>query len=507
MVRWICGATAVAMAFGAFSASLAAEPLAASPQRMAGVMSTLSADAMEGRKPGTAGDRKTVAFLTDAFARAGLSPGYRGGWLQPVALTARAPHTGVLTVRAGERLRFSDEAILLGARPRERIRRAPVVYAGYATASPLLRGAVVLFHDANPPGGPRLQATDSRARRAALAAAGAAAILQIQPDADLHALRPGGEEVIEDATGGEVAVHGRIGASAAQRLLRSAGVELADLQQRATSPSFRPVSVAATADIDARTRIRRFVSHNVVGRIAGAGRPDQSVLFLAHWDGFGVCRPTGQDRICNAAVDNASGIAGLLEVTHLFAAGAPPERSVVFVATTAEERGLLGAYAYVAAPAAPLADTVAAFNIDTIAIYGRGHPVAFAGANLTTADQMVLDLAALQGRPVSTQGLEPFLRSSDAWPLLRAGVPTYLLSGAISRAGPDQGAAFQTYLRTRYHQPADDMQATIPLEGAAEDMELVYQVGLALSWADMPVDFLATSPFQRAPAQNGPSAP
>ena len=233
--------------------------------------------------------------------------------------------------------------------------------------------------------------------------------------------------------------------------------------------------------------------------LATSSKPGSgAVLYTAHWDAFGRCRPNEADAICNGAVDNASGVAGILEVARLFLAGPPPERDILFVATTAEEHGLLGSRAYVSAPIVPLAKTIASINIDTIALYGKGHPVGYVGSGLTSVDPVLARLAADQGRVLDPGGGARFVyKSSDAWPLLQAGVPAFVLSGVISRAGPDKGQAFLDFIGKRVHTPADALTPEVDLTGAAEDVDLSYRAGLAFSEAGATVDFQSTSPFQR----------
>lgn len=473
---------------------------AASPERMGRIMTELSADAMEGRKPGTTGEDKALAYIEKAFADAGLEPAGKGGWLQPVALGERSPVAGSLTAHVGARaIKAEPNLLLLGKGPQVALRGAPLVYAGYA-ASPaaLPKGAIVLFRNADQPGRPYPTPTDFASRWANLADGGAVAILEVVDDAVYATMRGRNEDAIDLEPLFRFQARGLIPASVADRLLSASGSDLASLDIRAASPDFKPVVMKARLDLTATTQVKLFTSHNVVGRIRGARQPDQAVVYTAHWDSFGHCRATGADQLCNGAIDNASGIAGLIETARLFKAGPTPDRSVLFVATTAEERGLLGARAYARNPVVPLAKTVAAFNIDTITFYGRGVPAGYMGGGLTTADPLMTKLAAGQGRTLDTgAGVRMILKSSDAWAMLRAGVPAYIVSGAIARTGPDKGKAFLDYVGSRYHGPADEMRPDIPLDGAAEDVELGYQAGLAFAGADAKVDFLPGVPFSR----------
>lgn len=469
----------------------------ASPTRMAADIVALSADDMEGRFPGTAGEAKTLAWIEAAFAQAGLRPAGAKGWRQPVPLVARTPLTASLIARIdGRALDLSADVILLGENAGETITDAPLVFAGHGVASADIAGAVVLFRDTDSPIETTPQPLDTTTRTAALKVAGVRAVLAILPDAAFDKRKARAFPTLQLPEDQAFAIRGFIRESAVPALI---GGNLAALDAAAAKPGFQPRPLPARITASATTQVHRFVSANVVGRIPGAKPGAGAVLYTAHWDAFGHCRPAEPDPICNGAVDNASGVAGILEVARLFRAAPPPERDIVFVATTAEEHGLLGSRAYVAAPAAPLSKTIASINIDTIALYGKGHPVGYVGAGLTSADPLLIKLAADQGRVLDPGGGARFVyKSSDAWPLLRAGVPAFVLSGVISRAGPDQGQAFVDFIAKRVHTPADELTAEVDLIGAAEDVDLSYRAGLAFSHADAAVDFQPMSPFQRS---------
>jgi Zn-dependent M28 family amino/carboxypeptidase len=252
------------------------------------------------------------------------------------------------------------------------------------------------------------------------------------------------------------------------------------------------------ADVEVATELETVASNNVVGILKGAKEPDEYVLYTAHWDAFGRCRPGATDEICNGAIDNASGTAGLLELARAFASGPRPDRSIVFLFTTAEELELAGSRQYARTPVVPLARTVAAFNLDVIALVGRGNTVGFVGAGLTDADSVFARLAGCQGRTLDTGPLTRMvLRSSDAWSLLMAGVPAFILSGAIGNGADGKNAAFREYLATRYHGPGDELLDGLPMGGAVEEVELLYEAGMHFARAGTDVRFVPGSPFQR----------
>lgn len=237
--------------------------------------------------------------------------------------------------------------------------------------------------------------------------------------------------------------------------------------------------VALTAK-EADGRERRFESANIVGRIAGSDRADEAVVVTAHWDHLGLCRPAGApDRICNGAVDNASGVAMLVEIGRRLAAGPVPHRSVYLVATTAEELGLVGARAFARQPPLPLDHIVAALNLDTAAVAGRGAPVGIIGRGLHPAIDAVVDAVSRQaGRRVDADTEANILvKRQDGWALGEAGVPAVMVGGSFSDM-----ARLKAYLAGDYHQPGDDPAHLPSLDGAAEDATL--HVALIRALAD-----------------------
>lgn len=221
----------------------------------------------------------------------------------------------------------------------------------------------------------------------------------------------------------------------------------------------------------------RVEAHSIIGKVAGSDPSAGAVLLTAHWDHLGHCRTLALDRICNGAVDNASGVASLIEVARAIAAGPRPVRDVYFVATTGEEEGELGAKALVAAPPVPLAAIVAAINLDCTATAPAGAPVAIVGRGRTKLDPLIFATARAMHRTVDKSGwANRYLRRQDGWRLLQHGVPTVMFGGVFGdRAG------FQAYLDGRYHHPDDDLAHLGSLDGAAEDADLHVAVIRALA--------------------------
>lgn len=452
-------------------------------------MEVLSSDSFAGRKPGTPSERITTDFIMKRFAEVGLAPPAGNGWLQPVKLETRRMRSASLVIRgpSGATIDLSDAVALVGNGPSVMLNNVPVVWGGYVRAgtagragrpgATMMAGALVLYRDADPPDLTPLP-TDWVARLAVLAGAGASGALVVVAD-DAFAqrratLRSGVTTLASDPT---VVVRGFISESAAKRVIES--------------------SDPLRADVNVSTDMSEFTSHNVAGVLKGAREPDEYVMYTAHWDSFGHCRPGETDEICNGAIDNASGTAGMIELARAFASGPRPDRSVLFLATTAEEMGLAGSRQYARTPLVPLAQTVVEFNLDVIVLYDRGNSAGFVGAGLTDADSVFERLVAVQGRMLETGGLAKMVvRSSDAWSLLMAGVPSFILSGAIGK-GQQGSKAFQEYLATRYHGPSDEFLADMPMGGAVEEVELLYAAGQYFATAGTSVRFTPGSAFQR----------
>lgn len=432
----------------------------------------LASDAFEGRKPGTPGEAKTIQYIASQLAAIGLEPGAAGGsWYQPVRLVGRrvGSHRATFTAQ-GRPIAFDqNDLLLIGGRASERVANAPVWLVGRAEPVQLaganLGGAVVLVQ-LDP------ASTDNERRLDQLRRGGAAVIVQIQGS---------------DVPWGSVSSAYRRGRDQLQRnggpegiMPDAAAVRLAGRAQltAAAQPGFRAVRLPVRASLEVTTQVNAYISYNVIGKLRGRGRTGESVLYLGHWDHLGVCRPEGAaDRICNGAVDNASGIATLIEVARGLARGQRPERDILFMATTAEESGLLGAEHFVANPVVPLRSIVAALNIDTIAIAPRGEPSAIVGRGTTALDPLVDETARELGRRIDAdiEG-NGFIQRQDGWALTRAGVPSIMVGGSFSNLGK-----LGTFLSGAYHKPEDDLKRPIELGGAAEDADLMIALGRKLA--------------------------
>ncbi len=443
--------------------------------RMRADVEELSRDERMGRRPGTPGGRGTYPWIEQRMIEIGLESGTGdpgSTWRQPVELLAIDPDSSKLTLGQGRSRLVGPESDAAVFTPRRRALAvggpgtgAPVVFVGYGDGSVLgdaLAGAVaVMLAD---PG-------RDVARREALFGQNATAVLTVVPDGDALAAvraREGGGKLIlaadeQDHLAAyitEQAFARALGGRRWQKLKADAGKE---------KTGFAPLELNLAINIDATSDRREFTSQNVIGKLAGSQPGSGAVLVLAHWDHIGECdAPGGADRICNGAVDNASGIAMLLELARRLKAGARLERDVYFLATTAEEPGLLGIRTFIETPPLPLESIVAAFNLDMMALAPAGSPVGVIGGGRDRALDAVIAAAVTQsGRRIGDQDIaDSFLQRQDGWALLQVGVPTVLMSSTFGSRG-----ILDPFIASRYHKPADEA-AGIDYGGAVDDLLL-----------------------------------
>lgn len=471
---------AVALLSVSCSASLAAQgPV--TPGDLRRHIAILASDGYQGRAPGTEGERLTTAYITAQFRARGLEPaGENGGWLQTLHLASRRPEaatvrwTGTQPGQLG-----ADDIVVTGREAHEVLTDAPLVFAAHGARLPErgidqlaganVQGAVVLILFT----GPQIEGFPPVAQRVrAVAAAGAAAVIVIVGDdvpwdqvrnvVRRGALRPDDPSVPRFSAVMPMA--------AAQRLIAGAGGDINRLLNEQPGSSFRAVTLPGKVSIDATTAVSRVETSNVIGRLRGTGTTGENVMLLAHWDHLGLCRPEGvPDRICNGAVDNASGIAGLIEVAGQLSRGQRPVRDVLFMATTAEEVGLVGAGWFGDHPTVPLTSILAAINMDTIAIAPAGTPVAIMPSNTPELNTLVAATVTAQGRTLDPDDeAATLVQRQDGWALARHGVPTLMVGGSFSNM-----TVLGHFLEEgRYHTPDDQADDQLVLDGAAEDMNL-----------------------------------
>lgn len=496
-----------------------------SAQRLSDEIRIISADDFQGRYPGTEGEKKTLDWLQAQYEAMGMEPGGPDGqWLQVIDLKRLTPK-GQPTLSwsgatsQGRTLSAGTDFTLraMNAAAAGEVVNAPVVFAGYGIHAPErgwddygdldVTGAVVLVVAGEPDGelfnGPYATNYQSAAYKADEAKRrGAAAVLTIiDGDAGAAAWRreTGGATRIRTLTPGsaELTLSGAVNRDAAAEM----GVDLATLKPRLQTGDFRafPLDVRITASAEETVEILR--THNLLARITGSERPNEVIIYSAHWDHVGVNEDTaGDDKIFNGAWDNASGTIGVVEMARQLKAAPTPKRSIVFAHMAAEEMGLLGAYAYVADPVYPLETTVADINIDMLPLSGPTRDVPIFGKGQNSLEDDLQALAEKEGRYVSDDGQpeQNFYYRSDHFPFARAGVPALMPWHGVDwvEGGREAGlAAWKAKFAADYHRPSDEWSADWDLRSAVENLTLLYRLGLELANGDGWPTWKPTSEF------------
>jgi Zn-dependent M28 family amino/carboxypeptidase len=292
-----------------------------------------------------------------------------------------------------------------------------------------------------------------------------------------------------DRNMGRTPVEGWITLDKAKELFAASGQDFDKLKRATTSRDFKPVSLGATASFNFKTTMREVASQNVIAKLEGSDPrlKNEYVIYSAHWDHLGRDAALTGDQIFNGAIDNASGIASLLTLADAFAQmKTPPRRTILFLAVTAEEKGLLGAKHYARHPIYPLAHTSANINMDSMNVWGRTRDVTVIGMGQTTIEEMLRHAAAAQGR-VLIADAEPekgrYFRS-DHFEFAKVGVPGLYVHPGIEFIGrrADFGLRkMEDYIARDYHKVSDEMKPDWDLTGAVEDTRLLFEVGLAIA--------------------------
>lgn len=431
----------------------------------------------EGRFPGTPGETATSHYIARHLAAAGFVGGAAdGGWYQPVPLVEYYNSHGSMAVRDGQGRAVSlSQMAVRSPAGRGSARNAPLLFVGHGVDSAGnvvadVRGKIAVMLSASRPGENPMSGAD---RRAALARAGASAIVILPPanvPFEAFSRQFLGRSMQLAARAGTAPAEVLVAADDGAALLRAGGVDPERASEMAADEGFVAAPLALVADVEAETHVRRYASYNVVGRLPGRVADSGAVMLMGHWDHMGLCRPEGaEDRICNGAVDNASGIAVILEAAERIGAGERPDRDIIVIATTAEEQGLLGAYHWADNPTVPLDRIVVNLNIDTVAIAPRGAPVAMVGRGTVPGLEAGVDAVARSlGRAIdSDEEGNAFIRRQDGWALTAKGVASIMAGGSFSDM-----ALLNAFLEGPYHEPEDELTDATPLGGAADDADL-----------------------------------
>lgn len=508
------------------------------PQLKADV-ETLSSDPFEGRAPGTEGEKKTLAYLTKRMAEIGLKPGNKGEWLQPVPMVAiTTDPSAVITVTGGKApvtLAMNKDVAVATRRPQARVAvdGSELVFAGHGIVAPErgwndyagldVRGKTVLVLVNDPD-----WQTAKAGKDAGLFSGremtyygrytykfeealrqGAAAVLVI------HADEPAGYPFgvvgsgvgrpvigLDGGDGKALDYEGWITTEAATRVLAAAGMDLGVLTKAAQQKGFKPVATGLKASTVLDNKVVRSASYNVVGMLPGAKRPDEVVLYTAHWDHTGRCKADASgDDICNGAIDNASGTAGLLAIADAFAKAKRTARSVAFIAVTAEESGLLGSQYYAEHPVFPLGKTVGGVNMDGLNTDGVTEGITISGAGKSELEAMAAKVAAAQGRKLVPEASpeKGYYFRSDHFSLAKLGVPMLSAGSGGELVGKPPGSAevaAADYVKNRYHQPGDEYDPNWNWSGALQDLALYADIGRSLANSTAWPNWLPSSEFR-----------
>ena len=492
---------------------------------LAAHIAVIASDSFAGRAPSSVGEDRTMAYLEAEFQKLGLEPGNGTSWYQEVPLVRTAVQPGAeLVVQGGgaqARFRFGDDFVAFSRRLDESVAidASPLVFVGYGVVAPEYawddyagldvkgKTVVVLVND---PGFATGDTSLFRGRTmtyygrwtykfeeaARQGAAGVLIVHETEPAAyGWDVVRnswtgPQFNLVTADGNAGRATVEGWIGLETARAIFRLGGQEYDSLKTRAQVRGFTGVPLEASASVALQNEIVRSTSRNFVARLRGTDRPEEHVIYMGHWDHFGTDPTREGDQIFNGAEDNATGIAGLIAMARAYTAlSTPPSRSVLFLAVTAEEQGLLGSSYYAQQPVVPLEQTVAAINMDGMNVNGPMRDIVVVGLGMSELDDYVQAAAAEQDRTVRPDQ-EPekgYYYRSDHFPFAKQGVPA--LNTGSGQDHVEHGVEWtrareEEYRAQRYHQPGDEVLDSWDLGGLVQDLQLLFTVGYRLATTD-----------------------
>jgi Zn-dependent M28 family amino/carboxypeptidase len=517
---------------------------AITPDGLLAHIKVLASDEYEGRAPGTKGEELSVKYIADQFKQIGLKPGNPDGtYMQEVPL-AGIKGEPRMSFTVGDKnidLKYPDDFVASSARlqPEIKVDKSNVVFVGYGIVAPEygwddykdvdVRGKTLLMLIGDPPipdskdpskldekmfKGKAMTYYGRWTYKYEIAAQkGAAAAIIV------HETQPAAYpwQVVKSSWGKEnfeldnpnknvdaVSARSWITLDVAKKLVADCGQDFDALKKTATTKDFRPLTLNAKANIQIKQQIREFKSHNVIGNLEGSDPKlkDEHVIYTAHWDHLGRHPELQGDQIFNGAIDNASGVASVIQIAAAFMkVNPPPKRSVLFMATTAEEAGLLGAKFYAEHPLYPLEKTLADINIDGVNPWGKTHDLEDLTNGNSALDDLLGQAAARQGR-VMKPNSEPekggFYRV-DSFEFAKAGVPVLHAARGIEIIGkpPEYGKQKRDeFVAKHYHQPSDEVDPGWDLSGAVQDVQLLFEVGYQVANGDKFPEWEAGSEFK-----------
>ena len=517
---------------------------AITPDGLLAHIKVLASDEFEGRAPGTKGEELSVKYISDEFKKIGLKPGNPDG-----THTQEVPLAGInseprMSFTIGDKtidLKYLDDFVASSARlqPEIKVDKSDVVFVGYGIVAPEygwddykdvdVRGKTLLMLIGDPPipdskdpskldekmfKGKAMTYYGRWTYKYEIAAQkGAVAAIIV------HETQPAAYpwQVVRSSWGKEnfeldnpnknmdtVSARSWITLDVAKKIVADCGQDFDALKKTAIAKDFRPIALTAKANIQIKQQIREFKSHNVIGTLEGSDPKlrDEHVIYTAHWDHLGRHPELQGDQIFNGAIDNASGVASVIQIAAAFMkVNPPPKRSVLFMATTAEEAGLLGAKFYAENPLYPLEKTLADINIDGVNPWGKTHDLEDLTNGNSALDDLLGQAAARQGR-VMKPNSEPekggFYRV-DSFEFAKAGVPVLHAARGIETIGkpPEYGKQKRDeFVAKHYHQPSDEVDPGWDLSGAVQDVQLLFEVGYQVANGDKFPEWKAGSEFK-----------
>jgi Zn-dependent M28 family amino/carboxypeptidase len=501
------------------------------PDGLLADIKVLSSDEFEGREPGTKGEELSVRYISDQFKAIGLKPGNPdSSYLQEVPLAGikSDPKMSFIIGAHNAELKYPDDFVASSARlvPEIRVENSDIVFVGYGIVAPEygwddykdvdVRGKTILMLINDPPIPDPKDPTklDEKMFKgkamtyygrwtykyeiaAQKGAAAAIIIHETEPAAYPYSVvksswaKENFELDTPDKNKDAVQVRSWITLDVARRLLADCGQDFEALKKTAITKQFRPVALAAKAGIDIKQQLRVFKSHNVIGKLEGSDPKlkDEYIIYTAHWDHLGRHPELQGDQIFNGAVDNASGDAAVIELARAFSKlNPPPRRSVLFMCTTAEEAGLLGAKFYAQHPLYPLEKTLADINIDSMNVWGKARDIEDVSFGMSTLDDLLATAAKSQSRNAipNSRPEKGTIYRADNFEFSKVGLPSlYIGKGEhlLARA-PDAPLRSDEFDSHDYHQVTDEVKPDWDLTGAVQDVDLLFEVGSQVANAD-----------------------
>ena len=517
---------------------------AITPDGLLAHIKVLASDEFDGRAPGTKGEELSVKYISDQFKKIGLNPGNPDGTDTqevPLAGIKSEPRMSFTIEDKTIDLKYPDDFVASSARlqPEINVDKSDVVFVGYGIVAPEygwddykdvdVRGKTLLLLIGDPPipdskdpskldekmfKGKAMTYYGRWTYKYEIAAQkGAVAAIIV------HETQPAAYpwQVVRSSWGKEnfeldnpnknmdaVSARSWVTLDVAKKIVADCGPDFDALKKTAVTKDFRPVTLNAKATIQIKQQIREFKSHNVIGKLEGtdAKLKDEYVIYTAHWDHLGRHPELQGDQIFNGAIDNASGVASVIQIASAFMkVNPPPKRSVLFMATTAEEAGLLGAKFYAEHALYPLEKTLADINIDGVNPWGKTHDLEDLTNGNSALDDLLGQAAARQGR-VMKPNSEPekggFYRV-DSFEFAKAGVPVLHAARGIEIIGkpPEYGKQKRDeFVAKHYHQPSDEVDPGWDLSGAVQDVQLLFEVGYQVANGDKFPEWKAGSEFR-----------